>query len=89
LRRATVRVESRLDGSLHLRFQQHYLSVSLCTAPPKTKVPVVRPHPPQPARPASPERKQAHHDFLAAPAPLPLWKAAQIDCTRTTDALEE
>ena len=87
LRGANVRIESRLDGSLKVRFQQHYLAVSLCTVQPKVE-PFAAPKLPPP-RPASPARKQAHHDFLAAPAPLPLWKAAQIDRTRTTDTLEE
>jgi hypothetical protein len=41
------------------------------------------------ARSAPQALKQAHHQFLAAPAALPLWKAAQIDRTRTTDTLEE
>jgi hypothetical protein len=90
LRGANVRIESRLDGSLKVRFQQHYLSVSRCVVQPKEKVdsaPVVRQ--PQPARSAPPALKQAHHQFLAAPAAFPLWKAAQIDRTRTTDTLEE
>lgn len=90
LRGAHVRIESRLDGSLQVRFQQHYLSVSQCLVQPKQNVnpaPAVRK--PQPARSASPALKQAHHQFLATPAALPLWKAAQIDRTRTTDTLEE
>ena len=88
LRGANVRVESRLDGSLKVRFLQHYLSVSQCMVQPKQNLsaPAVRP---QPARSAPPALKQAHHQFLAAPAALPLWKAAQIDRTRTTDTLEE
>jgi transposase InsO family protein len=90
LRGASVRVESRLDGSMKVRFQQHYLSVSQCVVQPQQNIepaPVVRK--PQPARSAPPALKQAHHQFLAAPAALPLWKAAQIDRTRTTDTLEE
>ena len=89
LRGANVRIEKRLDGSLHVRFQQHYLAVSQCalaakqivTAPPLRK--------PQAARAAPAALEQAHHQFLAAPAALPLWKAAQINRTRTTDTLEE
>jgi len=90
LRGANVRVESRLDGSLKVRFLQHYLSVSQCMVQPKQNLdsaPAVRK--PQPARSAPPALKQAHHQFLAAPAALPLWKAARIDRTRTTDTLEE
>jgi transposase len=89
LKGANVRIEKRLDGSLHVRFQQHYLSVSPCAAPLKENpvAPAVRQK--QPARAASPVLKQAHHQFLAAPAAIPLWKGAQIDRTRTTDTLEE
>jgi len=90
LRGANVRIQSRMDGSLKVRFQQHYLSVSQCLVQPKQHldaVPAVRK--PQQARSAPPALKQAHHQFLAAPAALPLWKAAQIDRTRTTDILEE
>ena len=90
LRGAQVRIESRLDGTLKVRFQQHYLAVTQCLVQPKEKIdsaPAVRK--PQPARSASLALKQAHHQFLAAPASLPLWKAAQIDRTRTTDTLEE
>ncbi len=90
LRGANVRIESRLDGSLKVRFQQHYLSVSQCVAQPKQNLdsaPAVRK--PQPARSAPQALKQAHHQFLATPAALPLWKAAQIDRTRTSDTLEE
>jgi len=90
LRGANVRIESHLDGSLKVRFQQHYLAVSQCMAQPKQNIdsaPAVRK--PSPARSASPALKQAHHQFLATPAALPLWKAAQIDRTRTSDKLEE
>ena len=90
LRGANVRIESRLDGSMKVRFQQHYLSVSQCVVQPKEKIqaaPVVRK--PQPTRPASQALKQAHRQFLAKPAALPLWKAAQIDRSRTSDTLEE
>jgi len=90
LRGANVRIESQLDGSLKVRFHEHYLSVSQCSLQPKEKIevaPAARRS--QPARPAPLARKQAHHDFLATPAPLPLWKAAQIDRTRTSDTLEE
>jgi hypothetical protein len=90
LRGANVRIESRLDGSLKVRFQQHYLSVSQCVVQPKMKAasaPAVRK--PPPARPAPEALKRAHHQFLATPAAVPLWKAAHIDRTRTSDTLEE
>ena len=90
LRGANVRIESRLDGALKVRFQQHYLSVSQCVVQPKQNIDSVPPvRKPQPARPVSPAVKQAHRQFLAKPAALPVWKAAQIDRTRTSDTLEE
>jgi len=90
LRGANVRIESRLDGSMKVRFQQRYLAVSQCIVQAKQNfdsTPAVRK--PRPARSASPALKQAHRQFLSTPAVLPLWKAAQIDRTRTTDTLEE
>jgi hypothetical protein len=39
LRKASVRVEKRLDGSLAVRFGERYLPVSHCTAVAKTKAP--------------------------------------------------
>jgi biotin operon repressor len=89
LRGANVRIESRLDGSLKVRFQRHYLSVSQCVGQPKQNLDSAPVRKPRPARSAPPALKQAHHQFLAAPAALPLWKAAQIDRTRTGDTLEE
>src|SRR5260370_6591545 len=90
LRGANVRIECRLDGSFKVRFQQRYLSVSQCPAHPNHTLNLPPPvRKPQPARSAPQALKQAHHQFLAAPAALPLWKAAQIDRTRTTDTLED
>lgn len=89
LRGANVRIESRLDGSLKMRFQQRYLSLSQCALQPKGQIAAAPGRKPQAARAAPLVLKQAHHEFLAAPAALPLWKAAQIDRTRTTDTLEE
>ena len=47
LRKANVRVEKRLDGSIAVRFGERYLPVSRCTAAAKTKAPV---------KPATPRR---------------------------------
>lgn len=82
LRGANVRIESRLDGSLHVRFQQHYLSVSLCLTRPKQIAAVLTPAR-RPARSASP-----HWPEPADPG-VPLWQAAAIDRTRTRDTLED
>src|ERR1700722_2393259 len=48
LRRANVRVEQRLDGSLAVRHGERYLPVSRCAGPVKTKTP--------PAKSAAPRR---------------------------------
>jgi len=42
LRKASVRVEKRLDGSLAVRFGERYLPVSHCTAAAKTRAPPVK-----------------------------------------------
>jgi hypothetical protein len=48
LRKANVRVEKRLDGSIAVRFGERYLPVSRCAATEKTKTP--------PAKSAAPRR---------------------------------
>jgi transposase len=52
LRKANVRVEKRLDGSIAVRFGERYLPVSPCTAAAKTKAPV------NPATPRRPPNRQ-------------------------------
>jgi hypothetical protein len=52
LRKANVRVEKRLDGSLAVRLGERYLPVSRCTAAAKTKAPV------KPATPRRPPNRQ-------------------------------
>jgi Integrase core domain len=52
LRKASVRVEKRLDGSIAVRFRERYLPVSRCTATAKTKAPV------KPATPRRPPDRQ-------------------------------
>ncbi len=49
LRKASVRVEKRLDGSIAVRFGERYLPVSRCAAAAKTKA--------QPAKSAAPRRR--------------------------------
>ena len=88
LRGANVRVEVHLDGTLKVRFQERYLAVSPCCPPPKAIAPAPSPRkssaPPRP----SPAWRQGQ-EKLFAPSGVPLWKAAQIDRTRTSDSLEE
>ena len=90
LRGARVRVERRLDGSLAVRFRQHDLGVVECVARPK---PAPRaPSKPKPIRspkPASPGPAiRAAMDHLLRKPGLPVWKAAEIDRTRTSDVLD-
>ena len=89
LRGASVRTEQRLDGSLAVRFRERYLSTTVCAVRPKTaavahvKSGRGRPKPPKP----SAAMRASMSDLLQRPAP-PLWKASQIDRTRTTDQLD-
>ena len=57
LRRANVRVEKRLDGSIAVRFGERYLPVSRCTSAAKTKAPV------KPATPRRPPNRQRGSDW--------------------------
>jgi hypothetical protein len=52
LRGSRVRVEKRLDGSIAVRFREHYLPVRICEP---------RPEPAEPVPPASGSRKPASH----------------------------
>ncbi len=85
LRGATVRIERRLDGSLAVRFRQRYLAVTACAARPQPRAASQPPrsHPRQPSKP-SPATRAWMSGFLQQPGP-PLWKASQIDRTRTSD----
>jgi transposase len=88
LRGATVRVERRLDSTLHVRFRQRYLGVAACADRPRPAVP----SPPKRARPAKPLRPspamRASMDRLRSQPAPPLWVAARIDRTRTSDKLD-
>lgn len=83
LRGGHVRVEARLDGSLHMRFQDKYLTIGECR--PQSRV--MPPPPPAVAR-RSRSRKPTEaarqsHAGIAARRGMPVWKAARIDTTRT------
>jgi DNA-binding Lrp family transcriptional regulator len=88
LRGANVRVEVRLDSSLRVRFQDRYLAVSRCQQPPKLIVAVSTQR--KSSSPLGPSRAwRQSQDQLFSPSAIPLWKAARIDRTRTSDSLEE
>lgn len=89
LRSAIVRIEQRLDGSLAVRFRDRYLGVKACgrTRPAAEPSPAPPPKPhakPQP----SPAMREAMNHLLQHPG-LPVWLAAEIDKTLTSDTLEE
>jgi len=83
LRGAIVRVESRLDGSVAVRFREKYLKVEERHPRPKVAV-VVKPKSParrrKAAKPSAASRASLQR-VVNKPA-LPVWKAARIDHTR-------
>jgi hypothetical protein len=88
LRGALVPVERRLDASLAVRFRERYLTVHACAVRPKEKLfPRPMPKRPSPASPSAAQRAAMRH-FLQSPS-LPVWAAAKIDKTRTSDRLED
>lgn len=77
LRGATVRVEQRLDGSLAVRFQQHYLSFRECGPRPATAVPTLAV-----PRPRTAGRKHdwnKNFDLRAGPK---IWQALEASSAR-------
>ena len=83
LRGGAVRVEKRLDGTMAVRFQGRYLSVAECAPQPKVSV---LPQPtklrPKAHRKPGEAARRALSDIVRS-AGLPVWKAAQINRTRT------
>ena len=82
LRGANVRVESRLDGSIAVRFREHYLSIAECAPPHKPATPVLQ-HPSKPKRGGPSDAYRRGHQALFHSQSLPVWQAALIDRTRT------
>ena len=74
LRKANVRVEKRLDGSIAVRFGERYLPVSRCTAAAKTKALSAKPATPR--RPPNRQRGSEwgkNFDLKKAPK---IWQVA-------------
>lgn len=96
LRGGHVRVESRLDGTLAVRFRERYVGVSLCPQPQSGQPSAV----PQPvpkekqksrrkaARPPVSAAWRGGQNHLFSAKNKPLWAAAAIDRTRTSDKLD-
>ena len=89
LRGATVRLEQRLDGSLAVRFRDRYLGVEECAVACKAAPVAAPPKPAQTRRRSVPSEasRRAMRNLLSKPT-LPVWKAAQIDRTRTPDQFD-
>jgi hypothetical protein len=85
LRGASIRLEQRLDGSLAVRFRERYFAVAQCQRQPKAVAVVAPKRAPahQPTAPSAAMRASMKR-LLEKPG-LPVWKAAQIDRTRTRD----
>jgi len=69
LRAGRVRVEQRLEGSLAVRFRQHYLAVAECEPRPKATPPLKPAKPPKP-QPAAPSGWMQGFNLQKSP---PLW----------------
>ncbi len=84
LRRANVRVEKRLDGSLAVRYGERYLPMRECAAAEKPKaMPAVKPA----RKPrAAPRGSEWNKNFNLKKAP-PLWQAARSSGYRQGEAL--
>lgn len=87
LRGAAVRVEARLDGSLAVRFQQHWLSVEVIETRPKA-VPAPKAAPRKPRSSSVPAAWRASHERMNQAKTLPVWQAAAIDRTRTRQTMD-
>ena len=84
LRRAPVRVEKRLDGSLAVRYGERYLPVRECAVAEKPKaMPAARPAQKQRAAPRGSDWNK-NFDLKKAP---PLWQAARSSGYRQGEAL--
>jgi hypothetical protein len=89
LRGAVVRLERRLDGSLALRFRDRYLALKACGMVRPATPPAVKPAGKPAAKPQPSAAMRASMDSLLQSPGLPVWIAARIDRTLTSDTLEE
>jgi hypothetical protein len=88
LRGATVRVERRLDGGIHVRFRERYLAIAVVPQQPALHKPArsVRARTSKAPGP-SPSLRAAMDNLFRKPGP-PVWVAGHIDRTRTSDKLD-
>jgi hypothetical protein len=82
LRGSHVRIEVRLDGTIHARFQERYLAIEECL-PQLRQKPPVRVKPPVRRLPSKPsEAARQSNSGISRSGGMPVWKAAQINKTR-------
>jgi hypothetical protein len=88
LRGANVQVQVRLDGTMRVRFQGRYLQIDECSQAVKAAQlqPPKAPRARKPAAP-SPAYRESMKKLMQSRSML-LWQAAEIDRTRTSDALD-
>jgi transposase len=83
LRKAEVRVETRRDGSIAVRFRDRYLSVTECAQQPKVKSAKPAKAKP-PAKPRPPSQWNKNFDLKKAPK---IWQAARDSGTKPEESL--
>ena len=75
LRKASVRVEKRLDGSIAVRFGERYLPISHCTVAEKIQAPHLKPVTPRYPRKGKPGSEWGKNfDLKTGPK---IWQAAK------------
>ena len=82
LRGGHVRIEVRLDGSVHARFQERYLAIEECLPQPRQQPPagVKPPVRHLPSKPSEAARQSI--SGISRSGGMPVWKAARINKTR-------
>jgi hypothetical protein len=82
LRGGVVHVEVRLDGSVHVRFQEKYLGIEECQPQPKQQPATYARQPKRPqVKPSEASRRSI--SGIALRGGTPVWKAARIDRVRS------
>jgi DNA-binding Lrp family transcriptional regulator len=84
LRGANVRVESRRDGSVAVRFQNRYLTVSICE--PQAKVTPAKPSSPPHRQPVRAMRRSDWNKNFDLKSGPKVWQAAEHSGGRRSDA---
>lgn len=83
MRKASVRVEQRLDGSIAVRFQDDYVRVRRCAQPIREQRPHTAVEAKPPEQPAKPKRKPDWMNNFSLRSGLPLRQAVGISNARS------